>query len=171
MLDNERATGLYRDWFLTGGVYLGIIALGVVSLVRDPNSGRPGWYGFFMALPVFVVAFLLLIPIVRNQVRGQLQQMSLAIVGFIYIGWKFGHLQFLTASDNPYGYLPYLVFARLKITGRENLPRDGSFVMVSNHSSHLDALCLLSVRRPWPPGCTTMHRPSGAWCWPCRRSA
>ena len=33
----------------------------------------------------------------------------------------------------------------LTIEGRENLPRRRSFVMVANHASHLDALCLLSA--------------------------
>jgi 1-acyl-sn-glycerol-3-phosphate acyltransferase len=36
-------------------------------------------------------------------------------------------------------------YFRLRITGRENLPRSGSFVLVANHASHLDALCLLSA--------------------------
>lgn len=34
---------------------------------------------------------------------------------------------------------------RFQILGLENLPREGSFVMVANHSSHLDALCLLAA--------------------------
>ena len=33
---------------------------------------------------------------------------------------------------------------RLDIAGREYLPASGSFVLVSNHASHLDALCLLA---------------------------
>ena len=33
---------------------------------------------------------------------------------------------------------------RLEIAGRENLPLDESFIMVCNHSSHLDAVCLLA---------------------------
>ncbi|MGA2499906.1 MAG: lysophospholipid acyltransferase family protein [Tepidisphaeraceae bacterium] len=37
------------------------------------------------------------------------------------------------------------LYHRLQIVGRENLPGDGSFVMVSNHSSHLDALALLAA--------------------------
>src|SRR2546422_6799038 len=37
-----KSTGLYRDWIMTGTVYLGIIAVGVVSLVKDPSSGMPG---------------------------------------------------------------------------------------------------------------------------------
>lgn len=33
----------------------------------------------------------------------------------------------------------------LAIRGRENLPNAGSFIMVANHASHLDALCLMSA--------------------------
>lgn len=36
-------------------------------------------------------------------------------------------------------------YHRLRIRGRENLPKQGSFVLVANHASHLDALCLLSA--------------------------
>jgi 1-acyl-sn-glycerol-3-phosphate acyltransferase len=34
---------------------------------------------------------------------------------------------------------------RYRVVGRECIPRDEPFVMVANHSSHLDALCLLSA--------------------------
>lgn len=37
------------------------------------------------------------------------------------------------------------LYHRLTVEGRENLPNEGSFVMVANHASHLDALCLLSA--------------------------
>ena len=37
------------------------------------------------------------------------------------------------------------LYHRLSVTGREHLPRDTSFVMVANHTSHLDALCLLAA--------------------------
>jgi 1-acyl-sn-glycerol-3-phosphate acyltransferase len=36
-------------------------------------------------------------------------------------------------------------YHRLTVSGRENLPLEKSLVMVANHSSHLDALCLLSA--------------------------
>jgi 1-acyl-sn-glycerol-3-phosphate acyltransferase len=37
------------------------------------------------------------------------------------------------------------LYHRLTIVGGEHLPRDQSFVMVANHASHLDTLCLLSA--------------------------
>jgi len=36
-------------------------------------------------------------------------------------------------------------YHRLEIIGREHLPREESFVMVANHASHLDALCVLAA--------------------------
>jgi 1-acyl-sn-glycerol-3-phosphate acyltransferase len=37
------------------------------------------------------------------------------------------------------------VYHRLTIVGRENLPREGSFVLVANHASHLDTLAILAA--------------------------
>jgi 1-acyl-sn-glycerol-3-phosphate acyltransferase len=37
------------------------------------------------------------------------------------------------------------VYHRLTIVGRHNLPADRSFVLIANHASHLDTLCLLSA--------------------------
>jgi phosphatidate cytidylyltransferase len=106
-----RATGLYADWCMTGSVYLGIIAVGVTSLVRDPLLDVPGWYGLFIALPVYVVAWIIVIPILRNRVQGQLQALALAIVGFTYFGWMFGHVIFLANAKEAYSYLLYLLLA------------------------------------------------------------
>jgi phosphatidate cytidylyltransferase len=108
-----RASGLYRDWWMTGAVYAGIVAVASAALMSHPRGTEPGpgWYGFFVAVPVFAIALILLIPILRNRARGELQRMSLAIVGFVYIGWMFGHLSFLANATNAYGYVCYIVFA------------------------------------------------------------
>jgi phosphatidate cytidylyltransferase len=106
-----RATGLYDDWWMTGIGYLGIITVGVASLWLDPGDRSPGWFGFFMAAPVFAIAAILLVPILRNRVEGQLQMISLTIVGFIYVGWMFGHLGFLANADHAYAYVLYLLLA------------------------------------------------------------
>ena len=108
-----RASGLYRDWWMTGAVYAGIVTVGAASLMPHPRRQEPGtgWYGFFVAMPVFAVALILLIPILRNRARGELQRMSLAIVGFVYVGWMFGHLGFMANAINAYGFICYVVFA------------------------------------------------------------
>ena len=106
-----RATGLYHDWVMTGAVYIGILAVGVTALVPDPTTGVSGWYGLFIALPVYIIAGLLAIPIARNRSQGQLQVLALSIVGFVYFGWMFGHLAFLANARYAYSYLFYLLFA------------------------------------------------------------
>ena len=106
-----RATGLYEDWWMTGVIYLGILAVGVLSLVTDPFTPVPGWYGMFIALPVYVIAAILVIPILRNRAQGQLQVIAVAMLGFVYFGWMFGHLAFLCNARFAYAYVLYLLFA------------------------------------------------------------
>lgn len=108
-----RAAGLYRDWWMTGAVYAGIAAVGAASIMPHPQELEPGtgWYAFFVSVPVFAIALILLVPIARNRFRGELQRMSLGIVAFVYVGWMFGHLGFLANSINAYGYLCFVVFA------------------------------------------------------------
>ena len=40
------------------------------------------------------------------------------------------------------------VYHQLTIVGRQHLPADRSFMLIANHASHLDTLCLLSAL-PW----------------------
>jgi phosphatidate cytidylyltransferase len=107
-----RASGLYRDWWMTSAVYAGIISVGVASLTTQPRGEEPGtgWYGLFVTVPVLAIALILLIPILQNRARGELQRMSLAIIGFIYMGWMFGHLGFLANATNAYGFVCFIIF-------------------------------------------------------------
>lgn len=108
-----RSSGLSRDAWMTGADYAGIVTVGIASLISDPHGEEQGtgWYGFFVAVPAFAIALILLIPILRNRARGELQQISLAIIGFVYIGWMFGHLGFMANARNAYGFLCYIIFA------------------------------------------------------------
>jgi 1-acyl-sn-glycerol-3-phosphate acyltransferase len=55
---------------------------------------------------------------------------------FVYTARMIGNFLMRTAMR---------IWHRLEIAGRENLPREGSFVIVANHASHLDAAALLSA--------------------------
>ena len=99
-----RATGLYRDWYFTGAVFFEILCLNYVAWIR--------WYGMFLVLPMYAVALLLILPILRNRTEGMLQNAGLSIMGFLYFGWFLGHLSYLTNFENA---LPYLLFLTLAV--------------------------------------------------------
>lgn len=107
----SRATGLDQNVWINRMVYLGIIAVAILALIRDPKTGIFGGYGLFMALPVYVISLILLIPILQNRYEEQLHTIALGITGFIYFGWMFGHLSFLVNSDYAINYILYLAFA------------------------------------------------------------
>ena len=106
-----RASDLGRDRVLSGAVYLGICTTGIVSLAWPGVRGGTGGYDAFMALPVFVTAAILVIPVIRDRAREQLRLSALAILGFVFLGWMFGHLALLANSTGGYAYLGYLVAA------------------------------------------------------------
>jgi len=106
-----RATTLLKNRLMSAVVVLAIVSVGVVAWVPDPRLEKPGWYGLFAVMPVWFTALLLVIPVLRNDPRGQLQAVALSLVGFTYFGWMFGHLAYLANSNNPYGYLLFLFFA------------------------------------------------------------
>jgi phosphatidate cytidylyltransferase len=101
-----RATGLYKDWWMTGTAYLAIIALGVTAWL-SPQENR---LQHVSSMPIFVVPVIMAIPIIRNQTHEQLQAMALALSGFICIGWMFLHI-LLLVSATTLGLLLFLVTA------------------------------------------------------------
>jgi phosphatidate cytidylyltransferase len=108
-----RATGLYRDRAMTLVVYGAIVVMAVAAWVADPTTGgaRLGWFGLMQAMPIYAVAAIWVVPIARNRVVGQLQAVGLATLGFLYVGWMFGHLAFLVNTTNAYGYVLFVIFA------------------------------------------------------------
>jgi phosphatidate cytidylyltransferase len=106
-----RATKLSENRVLSAAVILAIASVGIVIWVPDPRLHKPGWYGLFSIMPMWFTAVLLVVPVLRNQPRGQLSTVALSLVGFTYFGWMFGHLAYLANSNEPYGYLLFLFFA------------------------------------------------------------
>src|SRR5262249_39074439 len=97
-----RATGLYEDWLFTGMVYVAIL---VVNLVAQ----WPG-YDAFMATPIYAVALVCLLPVVRNRSDGMLQRVALSVMAFVYFGYFLAHLSLLASIPDPERVYPYLYF-------------------------------------------------------------
>jgi phosphatidate cytidylyltransferase len=98
-----RATGLARDWGFTGAVYAAILIQAIWSLIP--------WYGMFLVWPIYVTAFLLVIPVLRGRPEGMLQNSCLSLLGYVYFGWFLGHLGYLANVRNGLGYLLFLTLA------------------------------------------------------------
>jgi len=105
-----KVTNLQEDKFLSLFTGLLIVATSVVVLVPGPDENG-GWWGLFIAMPVYCVASLLVVPVIRNRCQGQLQLVSLAVVGYIYIGWMFAHAAWLANSQHRTAYLLFLMVA------------------------------------------------------------
>jgi len=107
----SRATQLNTNVWITYVVFFGIVIVAVLAIIPNPFADYFGWYGMFMALPVYMMGFILLVPILQNRHEGQLKAVALGVMGFIYFGWMFGHLSFLANSRYFINYVLYIVFA------------------------------------------------------------
>ncbi len=96
-----RVSLLSRDWWMSGAVYLAITAVGTAALF---DAGLA-----FVSVGALLV--ISLIPILRNRADGRLQELSLGMIAFVYLGWMFVQLAFLANAPQAYGYLCYLLFA------------------------------------------------------------
>jgi phosphatidate cytidylyltransferase len=96
-----RVSLLSHDWRMSSAVYLAITAVGIAALL---DAGLA-----FVSLGALLV--ISLIPILRNRAGGRLQELSLGMIAFVYLGWMFGQLAFLANAPQAYGYLCYLLFA------------------------------------------------------------
>ena len=110
-IEYARATGLARDRVLVGIVLAGIALLGIDVAWAKQLAPSLDWYAAYLSLPVVVTIAIVCLPILRNRTAGELKQITLALFGFMYIGWMFGHLAILANGRNAYGYLMYLFFA------------------------------------------------------------
>lgn len=106
-----RAVGLWMDRWFQAVCYLFILLIHLTAWVNDPNpAGGQGWYGLFMAMPVYGILFVLAVPIVRGQHEHMLQRVCLAILGLLYFGWFLAHLAFLVNLPGGVGLVLFVVF-------------------------------------------------------------
>lgn len=98
-----RATGLYRERLFVLVVYLAMIAANTAAYFAR--------FGLFMVVPMWGVALLTLVPIVRNRTEGMLQGFALSVVGIVYFGWFLAHLTYLALWESGLGLVLYVVLA------------------------------------------------------------
>jgi len=81
------AVGLWRDKALMWICYIGIVC------IYGPIFGFE--YGIFQAMPIYVIAFILTVPMHRDEYEHMIQKICLAVLGVVYFGWFFSHLAYL----------------------------------------------------------------------------
>jgi phosphatidate cytidylyltransferase len=95
------ATGLYKDWGFISVIYLGLAMLYFSIWVS--------WYGLFVAMPVYIISVIFIIPIFRNEYRHMLQKVALSTIAVIYLGWFPAHLGFLGEHPARYAFLLFVI--------------------------------------------------------------
>ena len=68
-----------------------------------------GYFGFFQAMPVYLIIFILLMPIIRGEYEHMIQKSCLAMLGVTYFGWLFAHIAFFVNVPNGIAYI-FLLF-------------------------------------------------------------
>ncbi len=96
-----RATGLYDDWGFVIMIYLGLVIM--------YSSIWGSWYGLFVAMPVYIISIILMIPIFRNEYKNMIQKVALSIIAFIYLGWFPSHLGFIGTHPQRFAYLLFIL--------------------------------------------------------------
>lgn len=151
-----RATGLYQDWGFTCTVYAGV--LGCFSAVFTR------WYGLFVAMPVYAIVVLFMLPSFRNAYAGMIQKVGLSTIALIYLGWFPAHLAYLANHPHGYAYLLFLILgtelndASAYVTGklfgrRKMIPNISPRKTVEGALGSLAVICMyVWGTRAWLPG-------------------
>lgn len=93
--------GLWKDKYYSIFCYFGISATFAVVFFNR--------FGLFQVMPIYLIIFSLLIPIMRGEYEHMIQKSCLAILGVIYFGWFLAHIAFLKNVDNGVAYTFFLL--------------------------------------------------------------
>jgi len=94
----SRATGLFREKFMSALVVLGILLVSFATIDH--------WYNLFEALFPLMVAVLAGLPVLLDRPEGYIQRVALAVFGFALFGAALGHLGYMANDPN---YRPVLL--------------------------------------------------------------
>lgn len=97
-----RATGLFRDQWLSGLTFVAIIVL--YFFVID------NWWNMFVAVQPMAIVVLAAAAVFPDKPQGYLQRVSLAAIGFLLFGVGLGHFAFMINDPNYRPMLAMLMF-------------------------------------------------------------
>jgi phosphatidate cytidylyltransferase len=92
-----RVTGLWSDRRLVGVCYLAIVAIYYPVFTT--------WYGLYQAMPLYAIALVLALPVIRDTYEHMIQKVCLSVLGVIYFGWFFSHLAYLRNVEHGIAYI------------------------------------------------------------------
>jgi len=99
-----RATGLFRERFVSLVVVLGIFAVNLAALDH--------WYGFFMALIPLGCGVIAVASIPFDHPQGYVQRVALAVFAFFLFGTALAHLGYMANDAN---YRPLILMLLLAV--------------------------------------------------------
>lgn len=105
-----RATSLttHRSNMIVMGL---LVVFTYVAPLLSGVVGQGGGWSLFAAMPVIAIVMLFAARVVRNQSEDGLTAVSLALVGFLLVGWMLAHTAWIAHSPHATGLLLFLLFA------------------------------------------------------------
>jgi phosphatidate cytidylyltransferase len=98
-----RVTGLAREPLFCAVVIAAIVLQNVFALANR--------YDVFMALPMWAILGVAVVPIILNRTEHMLQDLALSIVGIVFYGYFLAHLTYLATSPLGLGYVLFVTLA------------------------------------------------------------
>ena len=100
----DRATGLFRDRVMVGGVVAGILLINFAALDH--------WYGLFTALFPLTVVGLAAVSLPLDRPAGYIQRTGLAVFAFTLFGAGLAHLGYMANDRN---YRPFVLLILMMV--------------------------------------------------------
>lgn len=105
MHEFSRITGLFRDPLLVLVTYLGLTATYFGAMDH--------WYAMFIGATPVTIAVLAAAGVLRDQPKGYVQRVALAVLGFVMFGTGLGHLAYF-ANDPEFRPILFLLIAAVE---------------------------------------------------------
>jgi phosphatidate cytidylyltransferase len=102
-----RATGLFRNRFLSALVGIGIFLVFLTTIDH--------WYRLFLALGPLAISTFAAGSVLADEPKGYLQRVSLAAIGFLLLGSGLGHLGYM-ANDSHYRPILCLLIVSVQLS-------------------------------------------------------